>query len=1081
MSKGDNEIRPEYIYAEETQIKYWKSSLFNDVYLRQDLPNHPDYKYEWGNDDTEEFQYFLNTLYDLAHEYGTDDRSLRKWSETETINNWIKPVLQALGWSNKCSGAQQNPFLEETSFSYEGRTYRTDILLVDMPKEKKYIRGKKGDDKLIEARENVLMPVEAKYWDRLEQLRQEKKEQKSRSNGKSDDISNVLGPNTQILKYMEILKKDWGILTDGSTWRLLSKEISGEDSERYYEFNLSYLIKVMSTETNEQGRKEAIDSAKFFYFIFRKSSFFPQESGERPLVDEILKYSKKYVNTVEEDLKQRFVKAMNYACNGLNVSLRQSKINLELSSLRNICESALFNVLFTKSLESRNILPMNAPDYKKISLSSIIDKIEKYDPEKDIDVNISKLNRAFSRGNGNSFDFKKDGTEVHDRVVRLTKVIHDGRAKKDDFGFEIKGFTESVFSSEEWNIFKDCKLSNYVWVQILFELGYAESDTRGRKYQQIPYSFFTPRQLGSIYESFLEFQIDEAAEDMVYEKKQWKKANLKSRKYIDTKLPIVQEGELFFTPDNKERKATGSYYTPDYIVQYIVKETIGKLEGLSSKEILDYKVCDPAMGSGHFLVDALRYLNTIYVERLSQESDGDLSISNQEAKRRVLDACIFGIDINPRAVKLAKMSLWLESAHISHKLERLDDQLVCNNTLNDGKHWPHYPSIVNEGFDVIVGNPPYIFTRDKKFTAEEKERYKEKFKWSRFKANSYQFFVEKSFDMLKSRGSLGYIIPNTWLTVDTSDVFRLGVMANSSSMLVVNCFDRIFEDASVDNAILVCQKSAKDTKNVKLTLRKLDSGEYAEVKSENATPSKQVLSFGSEEESSVLSLVGKNSIPISEVCKVRAGMQCYEVGKGTPKQTEEMKVNRVYHHKTKKNSTCRKYLLGRDVCRYYLGWSGDYVEYGKNLSAPRSEKIFSGPRIIIRQIPSKPPLCINAAFTDSEEVHDINSMVVPFSSHDDAYFCLGILNSKIVSEWFVQKFDKFQRKTFPQIKVKEMNQFPIPSPVDPTVRNEIIRLVKLIVNEKKKDIESDISEYDDAIEEIVGALLTGDSGMRNVS
>ena len=118
------------------------------------------------------------------------------------------------------------------------------------------------------------------------------------------------------------------------------------------------------------------------------------------------------------------------------------------------------------------------------------------------------------------------------------------------------------------------------------------------------------------------------------------------------------------------------------VIQYIVESALkDHIKNKSSKQILEVKVCDPAMGSGHFLLGALNYLTEAFIETLYDEAEDDLTIKHIEAKRKVLDNCIFGVDINSRAVKLAKMSLWLETAHINKKLERLDDQIRTGDSL----------------------------------------------------------------------------------------------------------------------------------------------------------------------------------------------------------------------------------------------------------------------------------------------------------------------------------------------------------------------------------------------------------------
>lgn len=796
------------IYAEDAQFRYWESHLFNEVYLKKDLPEK--HSEVWNNTETLEFQSFYKVLRDLAEEYKDRDRELTNWSETETINNWVKHILISLGWANNCTGVQ-NPFLEETSFRYNGKTYRTDILLVDHPKEKQYINQSKGDDKITEARQSVLIPVEVKYWQRLEEYRQGSAEARNRTDSQLDDISKTFSPNEQITQYMQILKRNWGILTDGSRWRLFNGDLSSEDTNRYYEFNLYSLIQSINTEETEADRLESLEASKYFYFFFSKSALFPEVEGQESLVEEVLRYSKKYVTKVEEDLKDRFVKAMNIACNSLMRSVKSAGIDGDLDLIRSCSESILFNVLFTKSLESRCILPMGSTDYRKLSLSSIVDKIERFDPARDEILNNRDLERAFSKGNGNAFKYSPEGTQLHERMIRLAMIIHDGSTSKESFGFEIDGFRESVFTTAEWNLFKKCKISNYEWVKIIFQLGYANSESLNRKFQQIPYGYFTARQLGSIYESFLEFQIQKADIDMVFEKKQWKKADLQSIKYKNADLPKVKKGELFFTPNNKDRKVTGSYYTPDCVVEYLVEQTLGPIvANCKAEDILKLKICDPAMGSGHFLAGALHYLTAKYLDRRANESEGDLVETVSVAKRKILDSCIFGVDINSRAVKLAKMSLWLETAVINQKLEKLSDQLLCADSLITDGLWKKSKSLGTSKFDALIGNPPYVSElRNNKSLFEKYRLHTLTKEYYEAKMDIFHFFIQRGLDFIKDGGSLGYIIPQYWLTRSNTLLLHKKIATDSKIALAIDFgSNKVFPSApGMHSSIIVLSKT----------------------------------------------------------------------------------------------------------------------------------------------------------------------------------------------------------------------------------------------------------------------------------
>ena len=203
----------------------------------------------------------------------------------------------------------------------------------------------------------------------------------------SDKLSKTMSPNGQIVQYMRILDKDWGILTDGAYWRLFNKDVSGEDNNRYYEFDLLSLVRSLATEQNKDDTFIATEAAKYFYFFFSKQAIAPRDGDS--LVGRALDYSRQYIDRVEEDLKERFMNAMNIACN----ALYDKSSYRDIATIRNVAESTLFNILFIRSLESRNVLPMKAPDYRNISLSTIIDKLEHFNPDRELKINERNLKK----------------------------------------------------------------------------------------------------------------------------------------------------------------------------------------------------------------------------------------------------------------------------------------------------------------------------------------------------------------------------------------------------------------------------------------------------------------------------------------------------------------------------------------------------------------------------------------------------------------------------------------------------------------------------------------------------------------
>jgi hypothetical protein len=220
----------------------------------------------------------------------------------------------------------------------------------------------------------------------------------------------------------------------------------------------------------------------------------------------------------------------------------------------------------------------------------------------------------------------------------------------------------------------------------------------------------------------------------------------------------------------------------------------------------------------------------------------------------------------------------------------------------------------------------------------------------------------------------------------------------------------------------------------------------------------------------IVERIESRSRPLAEFARVSTGLKAYQTGKGRPPQTEEVKQGRVFHFADARDSSCRRYLEGRDVCRYRLNWSGGYLRYGEWLAEPRRSVPFQGPRILIRQIPGRPPWLVHAVYTDQDYCHDINSMVIHTTAGGmSLLYLLGLINSRLMSFWFMKRYDKLQRRIFPQFKVGELKSFPIVQ-VDSENSVPYGRLVKLVqrrLNSRRSDGPLD-RQIDDLVFQLYG-------------
>ncbi|MDB9317719.1 Eco57I restriction-modification methylase domain-containing protein [Nodularia spumigena] len=314
------------------------------------------------------------------------------------------------------------------------------------------------------------------------------------------------------------------------------------------------------------------------------------------------------------------------------------------------------------------------------------------------------------------------------------------------------------------------------------------------------------------------------------------------------------------------RKAGGVYYTPSYIVDYIVKETIGKfLEGKKPEKVQEMSIIDPACGSGSFLIVAYQFLLDWYLQqylqnlkkyknKIYQVTGNSWRLTSTERKR-ILLAHIYGIDIDQQAVETTKLSLLLkvlegESVEtITKQLEflkeralpDLDNNIQCGNSLIDGEFYQNnqldlldedtserinifdwetgFSAIMKRGgFDIVIGNPPYIRIQAlKEWAALEVEFYQEKYVSAK-KGNYdiYVIFVEKGLNLLTKDGRLGFILPHKFFNAQYGELIRGFIAENKSLNQIIHFGDKqVFTDATTYTCLLFLSKQKNKSFEVK--------------------------------------------------------------------------------------------------------------------------------------------------------------------------------------------------------------------------------------------------------------------------
>ncbi len=317
------------------------------------------------------------------------------------------------------------------------------------------------------------------------------------------------------------------------------------------------------------------------------------------------------------------------------------------------------------------------------------------------------------------------------------------------------------------------------------------------------------------------------------------------------------------------RKAGGVYYTPKYIVDYIVKNTVGRvIEGKTPRQIEKIKVLDPACGSGSFLLGAYQYLIDYHIKYYREHRKEAQSLhlfpywdfSPEEfalpihEKAKILRNNIFGVDIDPQAVEITMMSLYLKALEgergllprKQHLLPPLSNNIKCGNSLigydileemeldDETKarinpfDWHSKTAGFGEimesgGFDVVIGNPPYVRIQAMKEWAPVEVEYYKKSYASASKGNYdiYVVFVEKGFSLLKTNGYLGYILPHKFFQAQYGEPLRkLLTDSKALSEIVDFTTNQIFENATTYTCLLfLANKVNKEFKYLKFDLK----------------------------------------------------------------------------------------------------------------------------------------------------------------------------------------------------------------------------------------------------------------------
>ncbi len=573
------------------------------------------------------------------------------------------------------------------------------------------------------------------------------------------------------------------------------------------------------------------------------------------------------------------------------------------------------------------------------------------------------------------------------------------------------------------------------------------------------------------------------------------------------------------------RKAGGVYYTPQYIVNYIVENTVGAVIGaafdspstplgdrsrgtaqpmvsrnetgdrvrdpMTPAQISKLKILDPACGSGSFLIGAYGYLldyhlkyymapenraKAVKEEKIYQIDEHHFHLTIKE-KQNILLNNIYGVDIDPQAVEVTKLSLLLklmenetkesEGKLFKHSDEKylpnLSNNIKCGNSLIGSDFYDDkdmglfgkeeirkvntfdwsgeagFADIIKAGgFDVVIGNPPYV---DIKGLPNDYINYIYKaFQHSNNRINLFASFIEKSLSLVNKNFKYSMIVPTALLSQDSYKQLRRWISEYTSIISLVRLpnesFGSVAGDVKVDTVIFVFSNICKLSKTKVISYEGYDRIDT--INENNAfvnTTIDQNIWMKSDDciwsvntkpiDISILSKCKNDSIKLEDCVSFSLGLTPYDKYKG---HTEKQIHNKVFHSNYKKDDTYKKLLAGNDVERYFIKWNGEqYISYGPWLGASREQKYFTSKRILVKQIIDWSSKRIWASLTVEELYNTQNAFNLIEISRYKLEYVLGIINSKLITFYHKKTFlDEFKMR-FQKILIKDCKQFPIKS------------------------------------------------------
>lgn len=581
------------------------------------------------------------------------------------------------------------------------------------------------------------------------------------------ESKNDIYKNFHGLSFEEIISKSVFSSEEPPRWVLLSsyKEIVVVDRTKWGE------KRVLDFKLDDIFSRKEESTLQAMVVLLHKSTICPEEGSS--FLDTLSENSHKHASSVSEDLKYSLRECIellgNEAIRDMRERQRAGVFNRDLASKLTVeCLRYMYRILFLLYIEARPELgyaPMKSEEYLKgYSIESLRDVADN-----------AKLDS----------DEVKNGTYIDKTLKHLFKLIYNGFNAGSDNNtiqgtFKMEPLKAHIFDPDRTELLNKVHFRNEVLIKIIKHMSISRPNGKKRP-GRISYAQLGINQLGAVYEALLSYRGFLAEEDLYEVKRAGDKINELEVGYFVTKeqlseydedervrnddenktLKMYPKGTFIYRLAGREREKSASYYTPEVLTKSLVKYALKELlVDKSADDILELTICEPAMGSAAFLNEAVNQLAEKYLE-LKQKETGisiphdEYAMEKQKVKMYIADRNVYGVDLNPIAVELAEVSLWLNTIFSGAYVPWFGLQLVNGNSLVGARKqvyqrkllknkklaelwYNEAPTRVNPGekrppnaiYHFLLGDPGMVDYKDKviKGLAKDKIDYMNKWK-----------------------------------------------------------------------------------------------------------------------------------------------------------------------------------------------------------------------------------------------------------------------------------------------------------------------------------------------------------------